>query len=288
MYNHIAANKRKTILLIALFMALVVVIGYTIGLQNGDVYGAMMSAAVFSGLFSIVSYYQSNKIALLSSGARLIQKQDHPVLWHTVETLAITSGLPMPRVAIIEDRAMNAFATGRDPKHAVVAVTRGLLDGLSKVELEGVLAHEMSHVQNYDIRLMTVVVVLVGTLALLADLFRFGFGGRREENGGGSLALVGIVLLLLSPLIGELIKLAVGRSREYLADASGALLTRYPEGLASALEKISADRRPLKRANHATAHLYIKEPFEESVLTRLFSTHPPVTERIARLRNMAS
>jgi heat shock protein HtpX len=289
MYKQIAANKRKTIFLMIAFVAIIVLIGFGLGAANGDIYGGMIFAAIFSGVYSIFGYFKSDKVALAASGAKIIKKEDHPNLWNAVEVMAITSGLPMPRIAIIDDPALNAFATGRDPEHAAIAITTGLLSQLTKVELEGVIAHEMSHIQNYDIRIMTIVVVLVGALALLSDLFRFGLGGSgRGKGGGGYLAIIGIVLLLLSPLIGQLIKMAVGRQREFLADASGALMTRYPEGLASALEKIRNDKHTLKRATHATAHLFLNEPFKKkSSLTRLFSTHPPIEERIKRLRKMA-
>lgn len=288
MYSQIAANKRKTVALIVAFIALLVLVGYGLGVYWGDVWSGMIVAAIVSGFVTVTSYFHSDTIALATSGAHVIEQQDHPALWHTVETLAITAGVPMPRVAIINDPAINAFATGRDPQHAVVAVTSGALQALTKLELEGVIAHELSHVKNYDIRLMTLVVVLVGTLALMADLFRWGVGGRGDSKAGGALAIIGIVLLILSPLIGQLIKFAVGRSREFLADASGALLTRYPEGLASALDKIARDPHRLRKANHATAHLFIGEPFRASTLTRLFSTHPPVEERVRRLRDMAA
>lgn len=284
MYNQIASNKRRSIILIVVFIALITLAGYGYGYAQGDPIGGLVLAGVISSLYALVSFYKSDRVALLTSGARVIEKEDHPLLWNTVETLAIASGLPMPRVAIIEDGAMNAFAAGRNPEHAVVAVTRGLLTALNKTELEGVIAHEMSHVKNWDIQLMTLVVVLVGTLAILGDLTRFGIGGNKR--GGGWLAIVGIILLILSPLIGKLIQLAIGRQREYLADASGSLLTRYPEGLASALEKLKNDPLELKRATHATAHLFIKEPFKPSFLTRVFATHPPIDERIARLRKM--
>ena len=282
MYQQIASNKRRTVILVIVFIALVTLAGYGYGYAQGNPWGGLILAGVISSVYALFSYYKSDRVALLTSGARIIKKEDHPLLWNTVETLAIASGLPMPRVALIEDVAMNAFATGRNTEHAVVAVTRGLLTNLTKTELEGVIAHEMSHVKNEDIRLMTIVVVLVGTLAILADLTRFGIGGNRR--GGGWLAIVGILLLILSPLIGTLIQLAIGRQREYLADASGSLLTRYPEGLASALEKLKSDPHRLKRATHATAHLFITEPFKESFLTRAFATHPPIEKRIARLR----
>ena len=271
------------------FIVLISLAGYGYGAAQGDPIGGLILAGVISSLYALISFYTSDRVTLLTSGARLIEKEDHPLLWNTIETLAITAGLPMPRVGIIEDNAMNAFAAGRNPEHAVVAVTRGLLTRLTKTELEGVIAHEMSHIKNWDIQIMTLVVVLVGTLAILGDLTtRFAIGGNKRGGGrgGGWLAIVGIVLLILSPLIGKLIQLAIGRQREYLADASGSLLTRYPEGLASALEKLKNDPLELKRATHATAHLFIKEPFKPSFLTRVFATHPPVDERIARLRKM--
>jgi heat shock protein HtpX len=227
-----------------------------------------------------------------------VTKEEEPEYYRTVENLCIGAGLPMPRLYIIEDSAPNAFATGRDPNHAVICVTRGLLQKMDHLELEGVIAHELSHIGNYDIRLMTLVVVLVGIVALLADfMFRFtiwGAGGRssnRGRSGGSAVIIIYAVALLaaiLAPIAAQLIRLALSRQREYLADASGALLTRYPEGLASALEKISADKEPLEAANKATAHLYIVSPLLEhqSFLNNLFSTHPPIEERIRRLRSM--
>ncbi len=229
-------------------------------------------------------------MALASSGAKEIQKEQAPELWNIVENLAITNGMPMPRIYVIQDAAPNAFATGRNPKHASVAVTTGLLQMMERNELEGVLAHELSHVKNYDILVMTIVIVLVGVVTLLADwLLRSSIFGRRDdrENNQATIVLfvVGLVLSILSPLFAELIKLAISRQREYLADASGALMTRYPEGLASALEKIASYKGRMKKANHATAHLFIANPFGGAAKT-LFSTHPPVEKRIARLRQM--
>ncbi len=229
------------------------------------------------------------------SGAEQVTRQSHPELFRIVENLTITAGLPLPRIYTIDDTAINAFATGRDPKHAVVCVTTGCLSRLDKTELEGVLAHEISHIGNYDIRFMTLVVVLVGTITLLADwLLRFSFFGgksRDRDSGSNPLAIAGLVLALLSPIIATLLQLAVSRQREFLADSTGALLTRYPEGLAKALEKISADQEPLEAANKATAHLYIANPLKnhhDSVgwFAGLFNTHPPVEERIKRLREM--
>lgn len=259
----------------------------------------LLPLAVFVAFFqAFVSYWWSDKVTLAISSAREVKKGDFPELYRIVENLSITAGLPMPKVYIIKDSAPNAFATGRDPSHATIAVTTGLLDKLSKTEVEGVVAHELSHIGNYDIRLMTVVVVLVGIVALISDwILRFTFwGGRGRSRGAGQIQLViivvGFLLALLAPVIAILIKLSLSRKREYLADADGVLLTRYPEGLASALEKISLDRTPLKRANKATAHLYIASPLKNhekdgiGFFANLFNTHPPAGERIKRLRKM--
>jgi heat shock protein HtpX len=240
------------------------------------------------------SYYYSDRIVLSMSRARPVTKEEEPYLYNAVEGLCIAAGgLPMPRLYLIEDSAPNAFATGRDPQHAAIAVTRGLLDKLNRVELEGVIGHEMSHIRNYDIRFMTLVSVLVGTVLLLSDwMLRSVYysRGRRGRQGGaaGILILIGLVFVILSPIIAQLMQLALSRRREFLADASGAVLTRYPEGLASALEKIAADPDPLEVANKATAHLYIWNPLKDhgGRLNALFSTHPPVEERVRRLRAM--
>jgi len=295
-YDRIAANKRETWLLMLLFIGLlggfVTALGYAIGMP------LYVSPFVFGGLgvYALFSYYASSSVALSVSGARGVTLQDEPELYRIVENLSIGSGLPMPKVYVIEDSAPNAFATGRDPKHASVAATRGLLDKLDKSELEAVIAHEMSHVGNYDIRVMTITVVLVGLVALLADFFmRWTWigAGRRSGNkskGGGAatIIVVAIVFAILAPVIGKLIQLAISRKREYLADASGALLCRNPDALARALEKISADREPLEAANKATAHMYISNPLKEhaSLLNNAFSTHPPIEERIRLLRAM--
>ncbi len=228
------------------------------------------------------------------SKAKEVKHEENPELYHIVENLCITAGLPLPRIYIIEEMSPNAFATGRNPEHAVIAVTRGLLEKLDRSELEGVIAHELSHIGNRDILLQTVVVVLVGMVALLSDLFVrwsiFGGGKRSSREGGGQLAgimvLVGFVLAILSPFIATLIHMAISRKREFLADADGALLTRYPDGLASALEKISRDTTPLKAANKATAHLYIANPFKKKKIRKIFSTHPPIEERVSALRGM--
>lgn len=253
-------------------------------------YYMVIPAVVFATSMSLVSFYAGDKIALSTAGAKEIQKDDNPYLWRMVENLSITAGIPMPKVYIINDESMNAFATGRDPNHSSIAVTTGIINGLENEELEGVIAHEMSHIKNYDIRLMMVVIVCVGIITLLADwMLRshiFGGRSRSDNNKGNVLVLVGLILAILSPLFAKLIQLAVSRKREFLADASGSLLTRYPEGLAKALEKISAQNIPLKRANKATAHLYISNPFKGKNLSKLFSTHPPAEERIKVLRSM--
>ncbi|EKE14383.1 MAG: hypothetical protein ACD_12C00540G0003 [uncultured bacterium] len=244
---------------------------------------------------SLVSYFSGDKIALMISGAHgPIKKEDNPYVWNLVENLCITAGVEMPKIYLISDPAPNAFATGRDPKHASVALTTGIIERLENEELEGVIAHELSHIKNYDIRLMMMVIVLVGVITLLADWFlRFSFFGRGRRSRSGQLGMIllllGLILAILSPLIAQLIKLAISRKREYLADASGSLLTRYPEGLARALEKISQYKDPMLRANKATAHLYIANPFggTKKFMSGLFSTHPPIEERVKVLRAMA-
>lgn len=289
-YTHIAANKRKTIILMAVYIVIITAIAYVAREIYGFDYSFVGLAAAFSIFMSLVSYFAGDKVALSSSGAVEVDRASNPYIYTMVENLAITAGLPVPKVYVIQDAAINAFATGRDPKHASVAVTTGAIEKLENEELEGVLAHELSHVGNYDIRVMTVVVVLVGIISILADsLLRgsFLFGGRdRDSKGSGPLALIGLVLIILSPIVAELIKLAVSRRREYLADASGTLLTRYPEGLARALEKIAAENRPMARASNATAHLFISNPFSAKKFASLFSTHPPIEDRVQRLRGM--
>ena len=297
-YEDIAANRRRTWLLMLLFVVLVAVVVELIALALGGGYVAGILTLIFAGLFVTFSYYSASSMVLGISQAREVTHDENPDLYNTVENLCIGAGLPVPKIYIINDTAPNAFATGRDPQHAAIAVTSGLLQKMDKLELEGVIAHELSHVKNYDIRVMTLVVVLVGLLALLADfMLRFTwFGaGRRPSNRGRGEGLAGAVILLVAlvaaivaPLAAQLIKFAISRQREYLADASGALLTRYPEGLARALEKIAADKEPLEVANKATAHLYIANPLKwhKSWANNLFSTHPPIEERIRRLRSV--
>jgi heat shock protein HtpX len=305
MYKDIDSNKRRTAFLLGFFLIFVIGLGYLLSYVF-DNQLILIIAVLIAVVQALVSYYYSDSITLAVSGAKEVpRKEPYLDLHRVVENLAITGGLLKPKIYLIDDSAPNAFATGRDPKHASIAVTSGLLEKLNKTELEGVIAHELSHVGNYDIRLMTVVVVLVGVVALLSDFFLrwtwFGGGRRRSGDGGGQLQLIlliiAIVMAILAPLAATLIQLAISRKREFLADASGALLTRYPEGLASALEKISKDREPLEVANKATAHLYIENPFKENTedghgsrgwFAGLFDTHPPVGERIKRLRAMIS
>lgn len=288
-YTHKDANVRKTWFLMAIFLVIVLAIGWYLSYYYENP-AIIVIAVIFSVFMNIMSYWQSDKIAIALSGAKPVKREQFPELFRITENLAITSGLPMPRLYVVDDSAPNAFATGRDKEHAAVAVTTGLLGMMDTNELSGVIAHELSHIGNRDILLQTVVVVLVGFIAIISDIFLRGFlgGGRREGKGGGVLAIVGLVLIILSPIVGQLIKLAISRKREFLADADGALLTRYPEGLASALEKIGSYSAPMQRASNATAHLFISNPFgakaSSSWLTKFFMTHPPVGERVRALR----
>ncbi len=297
-YDRVGQNRRNTFFLLVLFVALVAGTAIAVGIILGMPYPYAPVLIIPVLIFAIFSYYSSSRVALVISQARPVTKEQEPELYRIVENLCIGSGLPMPEVYVIDDGSPNAFATGRDPQHAAIAVTTGLLEKLDKLELEGVIAHELSHIGNYDIRVMTIVVVLVGLVALMADfalrLTFFGAGRRRSSRGrgGGSAVLIiyAIALLgaILAPIAAQMIRFAISRQREYLADASAALLTRYPEGLARALEKISADPDPLEVANKATAHLYINNPLHEhkSFLNNLFTTHPPIAERVRLLRAM--
>ncbi|MAZ40771.1 zinc metalloprotease HtpX [bacterium] len=272
------------------FFIFVILIGWLFSYAY-DAQIILYIAVIFALAMNVTSYWYSDKIALKLTNAHPANKKDHFELFTTVENLAITAGLPMPRVYIIPDRAPNAFATGRDPEHAVVAVTTGLLEILEKNELEGVIAHELSHIGNRDMLVSTVAVVLVGFISILSDIFLrmtiFGGGGRDRNNGGAAVVIIAIVAAILAPLAASLMHLAISRKREFLADASGALLTRYPEGLANALKKISAYSAPMKRANNTTAHLFISNPFgpggRKQFFTRIFSTHPPTHERVQAL-----
>jgi heat shock protein HtpX len=296
-YSAISANIWKSYLIMVLFVVFVGTVAYILGKATG--YGPSVGIWVFlfSVVYSFISYFYSDKIVLATSGAKQIKKSDSPEFFRIVENLAIGDGIPMPKVYIIEDPSPNAFATGRDPKHAAIAATTGILERLNKSELEGVLAHELSHVKNYDTRLLAITSVLVGFISLLTDMFmrQLFWGGFRNDDdrdsrGQAIFLVIGIVLAIIAPIVATLIQLSVSRKREFLADASGALLTRYPEGLASALEKISSDPRPLSTATNATAHLFIVNPFKgkgfSGWLTGIFSTHPPIEERIKILRSM--
>jgi heat shock protein HtpX len=297
-YDRIGSNRRNTVLLLAAFIILVGGFFVAIGIVLGLPFPYAPFLIVPAILYALFSYYASTGVTLAISNAHPVTPQDEPDYYHTVENLCIGAGLPMPKLYVIEDSAPNAFATGRNPKNAVICVTRGLLQKMDHLELEGVCAHELSHIGNYDIRLETMIVVLVGLVALLADLMLrltiWGAGarmGNRGRSGGSAVLIIYLIALvgaILAPIAAQLIQLALSRQREYLADASGALLTRYPEGLASALEKIDGDKEPLAEANKATAHLYIANPLNEhqSWLNNLFSTHPPIDERIRRLRAM--
>ncbi|MEI7890461.1 MAG: M48 family metallopeptidase [bacterium] len=291
LYDQADKNTRLTWLYISGFLVFVIGVGYVFAGAMGNssiLYGAVL----FSIAMSFGSYWWSDKIVLSMSSAKEVTHEENRELYHLVENLCITAGLPAPKIYIIEDSAPNAFATGRDPEHGVICVTTGLLDKLEKIELEGVIAHELSHIGNRDILLSTVVVVLVGFIALMADWFRYGIFSKRssDNEGGGQLQMIffilAIVLSILAPIAAMLIQVAISRKREFLADASAALLTRYPEGLAKALEKISADPEPLEAANRATAHLYISNPLKGSNISKLFSTHPPIEERVAALRGI--
>lgn len=293
MYSQIAANKRRTWLLLAGFIVFIAAFGYILSRALGSP-GLFVAIFIGSLIYALVSYFASAAITVAMTGAKPIAKADAPELYRVVENLSITAGLPMPKVYIVSDSSPNAFATGRDPQHAIVAATTGLLEIMERDELEGVIAHELSHVGNYDIRLMAVVIVLVSVIALVANIFlnlSFWGGGDDDDGGNQIFFILGIVGAILAPIAATLIQLAINRRREYLADASGVLLTRYPEGLAKALSKLAQDREGMPRANPATSSLYIANPLRSgkglgASLTKLFDTHPPLTDRIAKLRAM--
>lgn len=294
MYNQIDSNKRKTWLLIFIFILVIAGVGYFLGYILGYGSDILAVAIVIAMATSLFGFFSGDKVALLAAGAKSIVKEENPYVYRLVENLCLAGGLPTPKIYIINDPAINAFATGRDPLHSSIAITAGAIERLENEELEGVIAHELSHIKNYDIRLMTIVIILVGIISLLSDWFlRISFWGGNgkdsNKNSNGIMLIIGLILIILSPFIAQLIKLAISRKREYLADASGALLTRYPEGLARALEKIKTDNYILRQGANATAHLYISNPFihTKKFLAAAFSTHPPLDDRIAKLKEMA-
>ncbi|MDP2907786.1 MAG: zinc metalloprotease HtpX [Nanoarchaeota archaeon] len=298
MFEEVRSNKIKSVVLIVLFLFLVSILGLVIGLIYGSTIFGVAISVIVGLVYVLIVFNSGDQMILKMTGARPVTKKEFPYLYHTLEGLAIAAGIPTPKAYVIEDSALNAFATGKDPEHASVTVTTGLLKVMKRQELEGVVAHEMSHIKNYDVRFMMLAVVLVGLVTLLSDFilrsFLWGSHGRKRENqGGGNIQLLfialGLLFAILAPLIGYLMKAAISRKREFMADANAAILTRYPPGLASALEKISKDPDPLvDKANKATAHLFISTPFrkEHGFVTNLFATHPPIEERIKRLKEM--
>lgn len=289
MYSEIAANKRKTIFILGIFVLVVGALGFLLSEYLNGTPSLTVGVLIGSAIYALITYYSGMRLSLAVNGAHEIQKSDNPRLWRIVENLSITDGLPMPRVFIMDDPAPNAFATGRDPSHAAVCATTGILDIMTDTELEGVFAHELGHVKNYDIRVSMIAFALTAVISLIADIllqltwFR---GNDRDSNGNQLFIILGIVGAVLAPIVATMIQLAISRKREYLADATGALTTRYPEGLASALEKIGQAGSTLKRQNTATAHLFFANPLKSGSLANLFSTHPPIADRIARLRHM--
>lgn len=289
MYKAIAANKRNTILIMALFIGLVAGIGYVVSALYGE---PSITWWVLAGvtIYALIQYFAAAKLATAMTGAKQIEKRDNPRLYRMVENLSITLGMPMPKVYVIDDPAPNAFATGRDPKHAIVAATTGLMDIMDDNELEAVMAHEMGHVQNYDIRVSMIAFGLVSAIAILSDIvlrMLFFGGDRRDSNMHPAVLIIGLVVVILAPIIATMVQLAVSRQREFLADASGAMTTRDPESLAKALEKLQSYGQPMKRQNSSTAHLFFSNPLKKGGLSKLFSSHPPLEDRIERLRTDA-
>jgi heat shock protein HtpX len=295
LYDHISSNKRKSLALIFIFFIIIALLGYSLGLYLGDVFIGLIIAVLFSTFLTLISFYSGDKLILKMSHAIPASKKEYPHLVNTVEGLAIAAGIPTPEIYIIDDTAINAFATGRDPKHASITVTSGAVSRLKRDELEGVLSHETSHIRNYDIRMMMFTAILVGVIALLSDLFLrtliYGRGKKDSKQGvlGIIIILLGFILAILSPLIAQLIKLAISRKREFLADSDGSLILRNPQALANALKKIRDDKEPLvEAANKATAHLFIENPLRtfKGKINSLFSTHPDINERIKRLESL--
>lgn len=291
MYGAIAANKRNTVIIMALFVGIVAAIGWAFSVFYAGNSSLTLWIIGAAAVYALIQYFAASQLAVAMTGAHEIQKSDNPRLWRIVENLAITTGTPMPKVYIMDDPAPNAFATGRDPSHALVAATTGILDIMDDRELEAVMAHEMGHVRNYDIRVTMIAFGLVSAIGLISDiaLRMLWFGGRGDsDNKNPIFMVIGIVVIILAPIVAAMVQLAISRQREYLADATGVLTTRDSDGLASALEKLGKYGRPMKRQSSATAHLFINEPRKPGILSRLFSTHPPLEDRIARLRNSAN
>lgn len=285
MYGAIAANKRNTVLIMAVFIGVVAAVGWAFSVYYGQ---PLITPWVIGGalVYALIQYFAASKLAVAMTGAREIEKKDNPRLYRIVENLAITTGMPTPKVYMIDDPAPNAFATGRDPRHAIVAATTGIMDIMDDRELEAVMAHEMGHVRNYDIRVSMIAFGLASAIGILSDiaLRMMFFGGNDNRNGNPIVLVVGIVIIILAPIAAAMIQMAISRQREYLADASGAMTTRDSEGLAMALEKLQHYSRPMQRQNSSTAHLFFANPLKAGTLSKLFSTHPPLEDRIARLR----
>ena len=288
MYNAVAANKRNTVIIMAAFVGLIAAIGWALTYVNGSDPSMVYWIIGGAGVYALIQYFMASKLAVAMTGAKEIQKNDNPRLYRIVENLAITNGMPTPKVYVIDDPAPNAFATGRDPKHAIVAATTGIMEVMTDRELEAVMSHEMSHVKNYDIRVSMIAFGLVSAIAILSDIaIRMMFFSDRREGTHPIVLVIGIVLIILAPIIAAMVQMAISRQREYLADASGVLTTRDSEGLASALEKLAQHSQPMRKQSTAAAHLFFNNPLSPSFFTKLFSTHPPLEERIARLRGNA-
>ena len=289
MYSAIAANKRNTFLIMIIFIVIIAAIGFAFSSYYGSI-GIFWGTLVGAAVYALIQYFIAAKLALSMNGAREIRKSDNPRLYRIVENLSISEGMPMPKVYVVDDPAPNAFATGRDPKHAHVAATSGILDLMSDRELEAVMAHELGHVKNYDIRVMMIVFGLVSAIGLIADLFlrMMWFGGDDDNPPSPIFLVLGIVAAIIAPIVAILVQAAISRQREYLADATGAMTTRDPDALASALEKLETVSTGTRRQNSSTAHLFFANPLKGASLAKLFSTHPPIAERVARLRSMGS
>lgn len=288
MYGAVATNKRNTVIIMVLFVAIIGAIGWAVSYIYGNTSISYVVVAV-AALYALLQYFMAGKLAIAMTGAKEIDKKDNPRLYRIVENLAITTGINTPKVYIIEDLAPNAFATGRDPRHAIVASTTGLMDIMDDRELTAVMAHEMGHVKNYDIRVSMITFGLVSAIGLLSDIVMrmMFYGDNRDNNSNPLIFIIGIIVIILAPIVALVIQMAVSRQREYLADATGALTTRDSEALASALEKLEQFGRPMRRQNSSTAHLFFSNPLKPGVIARLFSTHPPLADRVARLRNNA-